>query len=292
MSSSSSVSGDEGPDAAMLNAEEPNLKVGAAVVVDLRLVTDANDLCIKCTGIERKTDPQDLGWRSGVVKAVARDGDDGLIRSLSVDLGAHASYAIDASGGGGGGGAAGAGAAMIRGPARAWRFDDDEAGTLALKFAAHAVKEWYYLAPPNGGARVPLPFSPEDALVIGREHASAADAPFVSRAHARLFRNGDKGAYPATRTGQHGLDDTWTLQFVGQNVGAFHRTVKAAPPAATPSKNARASARAAAGAAIRGYCYKLAPCSGLALLGVGINHWYSLGYLQTPLPPSNRTRFP
>ena len=51
---------------------------------------------------------------------------------------------------------------------------------MALKFAAHKVTEWWFLECGSGGL-LRMPFSPEETLVVGREHAADDEARYVSR---------------------------------------------------------------------------------------------------------------
>ena len=226
-------------------ADEALIKAGSCVVVDCR-AGKCNDALLY--GIERRIAYDDLGWRSGVVKVATR-GDGGKLKSLEVDLGGHASLELTSV----------ESDELLVGPRRAWRFDGgDEA--VALKFAAHKVTEWWFLECGSGGL-LRMPFSPEETLVVGREHAAEDEARYVSRVHCRLARNGDKGAYPTTTTGMSALDDSWTLQFLGQTPGEFFREY--APPAGESAKRPKGTQ------AIKGYCYRMGVGSAVALLPGG-----------------------
>ncbi|KAH8061335.1 hypothetical protein JL720_13445 [Aureococcus anophagefferens] len=226
-------------------ADEALIKAGSCVVVDCR-AGKCNDALLY--GIERRIAYDDLGWRSGVVKVATR-GDGGKLKSLEVDLGGHASLELTSV----------ESDELLVGPRRAWRFDGgDEA--VSLKFAAHKVAEWWFLECGSGGL-LRMPFSPEETLVVGREHAAEDEARYVSRVHCRLARNGDKGAYPTTTTGMSALDDSWTLQFLGQTPGEFFREY--APPAGESAKRPKGTQ------AIKGYCYRMGVGSAVALLPAG-----------------------
>jgi hypothetical protein len=76
-------------------------------------------------------------------------------------------------------------------------------------------KSWFFLKIEGQAGMVPLPFTPYDTLVLGREHIG--DDMHVDRLQCVLTR------YHGQRKPDEAMPDNWSLKFVGVNTGLYFK---------------------------------------------------------------------